>query len=496
MPREQVTRAEFLRRAGIGAAGLAVAGGGAYALAHVLDDDAGARMFRPEAGTAHRFVSRPDLRPPKVTVVKNTGRTGHGYLMLTPLSGPGHRGPMIIDDDGNVVWFHDLGRGRTKATNLRSALYHGKPVLTWWEGDVDKQGLGLGEHVVMDSSYREIARFPVARGRGGDLHEFVLTPDGTALVSAWANFSRNLVGSGGRRRHSVIDGIAQEIQVETASLVFEWRAKDHVPLEESYAPVAPRFDFFHINSIDLAPDGDWIISARNMWAVYKVSRKTGQIVWRLGGKRSDFSGDGTKFAWQHDARAHGDGSVLSLFDNGASPKVEPQSRGLLIKLDEGRRQATLRQLFRHRPNRLLAHYMGSTQMLRNGNAMLGWGSEPYLTEFAPDGSIVFDAKLPRAGQTYRAVRMPWVGRPLTKPTLTSRRVNGRTRLYASWNGATELARWHIRTGSRATNLRDAATVPAKGFETAIELHHRPAFAAVTALDSAGRPLASSPAIAL
>ena len=490
MFQDPITRAELLRRAGAGAAGLAAVGGGASALSRLLDDgaDAARLIARPVAGKAYRFRSRPDLQPPVVRVMKKARTTGDGYLLLAPSSGPGQRGTMIVDNAGHVVWFR---RTEKTAMNLRAALYKGKPVLTWWEGDVGP-GLGLGEHVIVDSSYQEIARFPAGRRRGGDLHELVLTPNGTALITAWGKVTRNLIGRSGRRRHTVIDGIAQEVEIPSARVLFEWRSIDHVGLEETHVGVGPRFDYFHINSIDVAPDGDWIICARNTWAVYKVSRQTGKIVWRLGGKKSNFAmGHGTKFAWQHDAQMHGHGSMISIFDNGAAPPVEPQSRGLVMKLDEAKMSATLVRAYTHRPHKLLAHYMGSMQVLPNGNAVVGWGSEPYMTEFAQDGSIVFDARLPRAGQTYRVVRMPWTGRPAARPRLASARANGRPRLYASWNGSTELAAWHVRSGSRPTSLRDAATVPATGFETAIELLDRSVYAAVTALDASGKRLATS-----
>jgi hypothetical protein len=491
VPDDRLTRIELLRRAGAGAATVAVGG---PAISWLFDDRAVAALVgRAAGGTTHRFRSRPDLRPPVVSVVEHAGTTGHGYLLLAPSSGPGQRGPLIVDDAGNVVWCLAT---KKVAMNLRAALHQGKPVLTWWEGDVDKQGLGMGEHVIVDSSYREIARFPVGHRRGGDLHEFVVTPNGTALVSAWAKVTRNLLGRGGRRRHRVVDGIAQELEIPSGRVLFEWRSLDHVALDETHIGVGPLpFDYFHINSIDLAPDGDLILSARNTWAVYKVSRTTGRIVWRLGGRKSDFAmGPGTKFAWQHDARAYGDGRI-SIFDDGAAPAVEKQSRGLLIRLDEAQKRATLEQTYVHHPH-LLAHYMGSMQVLGNGNVVVGWGSDRHVTEFAQDGSVVFDARLPRGGQTYRAVRMPWVGRPGTRPSLAGGRVNGRRRLYASWNGATELASWHVRTGSRATNLRDAGTVRSKGFETVIELQDSASYAAVTALDAAGKPLATSRTIRL
>src|SRR5919201_961170 len=101
--------------------------------------------------------------------------------------------------------------------------------------------------------------------------------------------TRNLIGRSGRRRNTVNDGIAQEVEIPSARVLFEWRSIDHVGFDETHVGVGPRFDYFHINSIDVAPDGDWIICARNTWAVYKVSRQTGKIVWRLGGKKSNFA---------------------------------------------------------------------------------------------------------------------------------------------------------------------------------------------------------------
>lgn len=469
-----------------------MAGGAAYGVRRLLEGgDADGASSAPTAntpGAIHRFVSRPDLEPPAITVVKPSAATAPGYLFLAPSSGPGQRGALIADDAGEVIWFH-----RTKATamNLRAGRYRGRPVLTWWEGTT-KNGLGEGEHVVADSSYREIVRFPAARGRGGDLHEFILTPQGTALITAWEVVTRSVDVNGRKRRHPVVGGVVQELELPSGRLLFDWHSLDHVALEESHAGIGPRFDYFHVNSIDIAPDGDLIVSARNTWAIYKISRKTGAIVWRLGGKRSDFTmGTGTVFAWQHDARSLGDGSRISLFDDGAAPPVEPQSRGLVLSLDHRRKRVTLLHKYVHHPGRLLAHYMGSTQILPNGNVLLGWGSEPYLTEFAQDGTMIYDAKLPRGGQNYRAVRFPWTGHPTQPPDVATRTNGGTTTLYASWNGATELASWRVETGTSANALAAVATVPSHGFETQIALQQSAAYAAVTALDAAGRELATS-----
>jgi len=130
-------------------------------------------------------------------------------------------------------------------------------------------------------------------------------------------------------------------------LLWEWRSLDHVAVDETEIKQrpGPRFDYFHINSIDVAPDNDLLISARNTWAAYKVNRQTGRILWRLGGKRSDFSfGRGARFEWQHDVREHAHG-LVSVFDNAAAPQEEPQSRALLLALDTKRMHASLEHAY-------------------------------------------------------------------------------------------------------------------------------------------------------
>ncbi|HUH20328.1 MAG TPA: hypothetical protein VLZ09_00540, partial [Gaiellaceae bacterium] len=124
-----------------------------------------------------RFLSRPDLHPIAVDVVRPARDTAPGLLFIAPSSGPGDRGVMILDNAGKVVWWHSTEP--LTAMNFRAALYKGEPVLTWWEGKSVK-GLGVGECVIFDRHYRQIARFRAGHRRPADLHEFVITPRGTA----------------------------------------------------------------------------------------------------------------------------------------------------------------------------------------------------------------------------------------------------------------------------------------------------------------------------
>jgi hypothetical protein len=402
------------------------------------------------------------------------------------------RGAMITDDAGELVWFRPTVPA--SVLNLRVAVYKGKPVLTWWEGKT-KHGLGIGDHVIADASYREIARFPAGNGRGSDLHELLLTPQGTALITAYdiPTVDRASVGAS---RGRVVEGIVQELAVPSARVLFEWRSLDHVKLTESYAKVAPAFDFFHVNSVDLDADGNLLVSARNTWTVYKIDRSSGRVIWRLGGKRSDFSmGPGTRFAWQHDARHVGDGSTMTLFDNSDDPQVAPQSRGVALSLDLARKRATLLHEYVHSP-KMLAHAFGSVQTQPNGNVLVGWGTEPYFTEYTAAGAVVYDAKLPYGGQNYRTLRFPWIGRPLEPPRAAARPSSPGHLLYVSWNGATDVHSWQLLTGSSSGSLAHAGTFARTGFETALKVPPGRRFAAAAALDASGKPLARSAAVAL
>ncbi len=236
---------------------------------------------------------------------------------------------MIVDERGQVVWFRPLRDERTFARDLKGQNYRGEPVLTWWEGFLGGQ---QNECVIVDSSYRELTRFRAGNGYSGDHHEFLITPQDTALIVIYDSVRRDLSSIGGPTSDVVWQGIVQELDIETGEVIFEWRSLDHVGLDETYAEphndALPGIDYFHINSIDIDRDGNLLICARETFAAYKLDRKTGEVIWRLGGKKSDFEmGPGTPFAYQHDARRQRDGTI-TIFDNGASPKVHEQSRGI------------------------------------------------------------------------------------------------------------------------------------------------------------------------
>ncbi len=431
------------------------------------------------------YVSEPTLRPPTISVSTLT-HPAPGHLFLATLTGPGQRGPMIVDNAGNVVFFRPL---KEVAINFRRQFLGGKPVLTWWEGAISTVGTGQGEGVILDETYSTVARVQAGNGFKADVHEFLLTPNGTALITVYNALQADLTAVGGPAVGNVLDSIVQEIDVKTGAVLFEWHSLDHVPLTDTYSPVLDPFDYFHVNSIDVDLDGNLLISARNTSAVYKVDRSSGKVLWRLGGRSSDFElGPSARFMYQHDARAHPDGT-LTLFDDGPGPS-SAQSRAIRLGLDLGSMQANVLQDYRH-PDALDSVAMGNAQVLGGDAMLVGWGTQPYVTEFGPTGDVRFDARFDGGAWNYRAFRNTWVGRPKSKPAVAAIRRGNTVSVYASWNGSTETAHWRVSAGDQVDALAVQKTVAAAGFETTITVADKPRFVSVTALDAAKRPIGAS-----
>ena len=336
-----------------------------------------------------------------------------------------------------------------------------------------------------------------------DLHEFQITPQGTALITVYDAIDCNLSAVGGPRDGAVADTLLQEIDLKTGLVTYEWHSLDHVPLANSYASAAPTtraepFDYFHINSIDVEQDGDLLVDSRNTWAAYDVDPKTGQVRWELGGRHSSFKmGPGASTAWQHDALQQPDGAI-TFFDNGAFPQVHPQSRAIEVTLDMASMTATLVRSYEHR-NPLVAGSQGNVQALPDGDWMVGWGQAGYLSEINAAGQVLFNAHLPPDWESYRAYVLPWSGQPADPPAVAavpSPGAHGGATVYASWNGATEVASWRVLAGSTRETLTPVSSAAKTGFETAIPL---PAgstgpYVAVQALDGSGAVIRASPTV--
>jgi hypothetical protein len=444
-------------------------------------------MVSPGSNGVQHFHSRPDLEPASITVNSRSSAAYNGDIFLTPQFGPLQNGPMILDPSGRLIWFAPLPPNQL-ATDFRVQQLGNQPVLTWWQGFTNN-GSGRGEGVIVNSAYQQIATVQAGNGvQGMDLHEFLVTPQGDAWIVGVSPVHY------GSLTRPLMDSVVQEIDIKTGLVLFEWHALDHVPISASFFNTNARgfvYDPYHLNSISLDRDGNPIISMRNTWAFYKVSAQTGAIMWTLGSNQNQFTrGPGTQFAFQHDVLVQPDGT-FTLFDDGGGPPTVHSARGLRLAVNETAKTVNVIRQYAHSPA-LNTNFEGNVQMLPNGDAFVGWGQQPYFTEFNSAGKQIFDARFTSNTSSYRAYRFGWAGQPNTAPNIAAAANNDTTtEVWASWNGATTVSSWRVLAGPSPGSMSPFATVGRNGFETAISASTGLPYFAVQAIGSGGQVLATS-----
>jgi hypothetical protein len=456
----------------------------------------------PQAAPAdyQSFDTLPGIQAPVLSVTVPDRDPTAGDIFTTNGPGPGQYGPLIYTPQGRLVWFDRLPKDET-AEDLNVQSYEGRRELTFWHGKVLSLGFGQGEDVVMNSRYQIVARVPGGNGLQADLHDFQIVPRNISYTTAFNAIRCNLSSVDGAGDGVILDTAVQEIDMKTGLVRWEWHSLDHVGASESETPApksATPWDWFHINSIDVEggdahQSGNIFISARSTWAGYQLEGGSGKILWRLGGLKSSFKmGPGTKTAWQHDGRILSSGEV-TFFDDGSNPPIHQQSRGLRIALDSRTHEAHLVAAYTHPNPPLLTPSQGNMQTLTDGNAVVGYGGVPAISEFAPTGALLFDAHLPFDMSFYRAFRFPWSGRPSTAPAVLANLNNTgeETIVHMSWNGASEVGSWRVLAGEQPGSLTARTTIPASSFESSAILPKKYAYAAVQALNATGNVLGSS-----
>jgi hypothetical protein len=441
------------------------------------------------------YTTAPSLTPSSVRIT-TAARAGAapGYLFLAPYQGDGSPGPMIAEQNGDLVWFHPLPAGES-ATNFHVQQYEGKPVLTWWQGRILEVGFGQGEDEIYNTSYEHIATVRAGNGYHADLHEIRLTGEGTAWIDIFDPIAMNLSAEHGLSNGILTDSVIQEIDIKTGLVMWEWHALGHIPPANSHNP-APRsqwpWDYVHINSVDPGSSGDVLMSSRNTWSIYDVDMLSGAIRWRIGGDESSFKlGAGAHFYWQHDAEFQ-PGGLISVFDNGSDPPEEKQSRGLLLDPDLATHTVTLVKQFTNPTKTLLASSQGDTLSLPGGDWLLGYGGLPNFTEFDSAGGVLLDGTLGKNVQDFRTYLAPWSAHAPGAPAVVARAEGGGLAVSASWNGATEVASWRVLAGSSAASMTAVATAAREGFQTTLTVPAAGPYVAVQALNAEGAVIGTSP----
>ncbi|KAH9890731.1 Arylsulfotransferase-domain-containing protein [Xylariomycetidae sp. FL2044] len=379
----------------------------------------------------------------------------------------------IYDSDGHLVWTTNW-RGTKNIYNLAVQQYRGNDYLTFWAGNDAVGGHGEGTYFMLDQSYNVFKEIDASNGFRGDLHEFRITEQGTAILTSYQSHQFDVSSFKGKSTGPVWDCIAQEVHLETGEVIFEWRASDHLDLHDSYQNVGREaerdlaWDWYHMNSVNKDSNGDYIISARYTHTVTKVDGKTGEVIWVLGGKRNSFKdlshGQATNFAFQHDARWDNNFTEITLFDN-TRDWGGGNARGKRIRIDQEAMTAELVTSYDATLHNMPATSQGSFQSLPNGNVLLGYGSVGAWAEFTHEGELLCETHFgPRRGfgsgdvQSYRVQKHAWKGFPTTNPDLAVSRDDGDIwRAYVSWNGATEVDRWVLQ-GAHAADAPEESWV--------------------------------------
>lgn len=472
-----------------------------------------------------RFESEPNLRPMKVTVSTNKSAKSSGLIFLAPYANSsdatyGQSGALILDDLGNPVWFRPLSSPNLMNTDFRVQTLNGKSVLTFWQGTIATApgytNLASGSpepngcFYILDNTYRVIKTVKAQHGFVCNLHEFLITPDNTALCLCSKKVPMDLTSYGGPQDGFIYDVAVQEIDLNRDKLVFFWNALDHIPLTDSYLPASNAFDFenvwdvYHLNAIGLTDNKDEIIvSGRNTWTIYKINKTTGKIAWHLGGKQNNFTmGPGTHFSWQHDPRFLSN-HTMSLFDDNCCesstiPPQTPPAHGLTLKLNFENMTAILDRTYFHDPL-IQVSSQGSVQNLDHGNKFIGWGDTQYYSEYKKEGNTVenpslntvYRAKMPGNNITYRAFRNEWTGKPFYSPTIAINAIDHLINIYTSWNGSTQTTAWKVLGGDHPDHLHKINIVKKSGFETLIQVKDIGPYFQVKALNKRGKVIGKS-----
>lgn len=470
------------------------------------------------------FVSAPDLNPMTVAINVNKPGTAPGFLFVAPYASfqatlSGQTGSLIMDQAGNPVWFDALDSRYTQHMDFRVQTYNGQPVLTMWQGTVSgtqsaSPDLPDGDPEpgaffrILDQHYQVIKTVTAQNGFTADVHEFSITPRNTALFLAVQQVAADLTPYGGPSDGFFDNYSIQEVDLATGELVFFWDVLAHVDPADSIMPVSTVtssnniWDCFHLNSVEEGPDNTLLVSMRNMCAIYSIDKGTGNIVWQLGGKQSQFAlGTNARFSWQHHAR-HRSGNRISLFnDNSSSPGLPAigPAQGLILQLDFQNMTAEVDRTYYHDPALTVAT-QGSVEQLSNGNQLVGWGMKPYVSEFEDGGnnikdtslSLLYDMQFPSQYMSYRAYKSEWTGLPLDPPSVAVELLSGAATVYASWNGSTETVAWRVLAGTEADALSVVLeAAPRTGFETKMAVDSDGPYFQVIALDSAGQAIGES-----
>ncbi len=324
-----------------------------------------------------------------------------GYIFICTYFSPYYA--MIFDNSGAPIWY-------LKAKDRRRDLKVQK------DGRITtlaKSGYGGGSHIAFDSTYTLVDTFFIPPGYVIDEHELQVLENGhyLSIFSDTRTVDMSQLVEGGNPNARVMGHHFAEMDANDNPILI-WRSWDHLKIEEviNLDITKSSFEFVHMNAIEIDHDNNILISNRNRSEILKLDRKTGEIIWTLGGANNQFTwvNDDQHISYQHDIRVLPNGNY-TLFDNG-NYHTPQHSRALELKVDTLNKEVTKIWEYSYEPI-IYSKYMGNVQRLPNGHTLINWAicNKPKLSEVRPDGSTVFEMDYINSNESYRTFRFPWNG---------------------------------------------------------------------------------------
>lgn len=360
------------------------------------------------------------MLPAPVITIDSINNPAPGYIFMAT------RDRNVPAEYGNIIFVLDRNGVIVDSVRVNGASFdfqiQQNGLISYAPGGFSTNAPLPGEdlkHMVLDENLVPVDSFKMKNGYTTDFHEFKMLPNGHVMMMAYHTIIYDLstVVDSGQTDASLVINIIQE-QDREKNVVFEWRNIDYIPIIESDEDLSkPRVNYSTLNAFDIDDDGNILASFRNHSEIMKISRETGELLWRMGGRHGEFTYVGEHeenapyyHARQHNIQRHPNGNI-TLFDNGQyhSP---PYSRAVEYELDEEDKVATLVSEWRYPDGNIISVTAGNAELLQDGGWFIGFGvPNPQFVkrnavEVHPDGSVALELSLPDGVLAYRLPKLP------------------------------------------------------------------------------------------
>jgi len=385
----------------------------------VFDEDISGMQNVPNGFQGERGPS--DFLPAPTITIDSLNNPGSGYIFMATWD---RNVPQIY---ANFIFILDSVGHIVDSVRVNGAPFdfHIQPngLLSYAKGDFSINVPLPGEELqqmILDSTLTVVDSVKMKNGYITDFHEFLMLPNGHVMMMSYHTiiFDMSTVVEGGQTNCELVINIIQE-QDTDRNVVFEWRNIDHIPITDSDLDLtASRINYGTLNAFKMDYDGNILASFRNHSEIMKINRSTGEVMWRMGSPRSEFTyiGEHEENAPYYHARQHNilrlPNGNITMFDNGEFHQP-PYSRAVEYALDEENKVATLVSEQRYPNGNIFCVTAGNAHRLSNGGWFIGYGvPNPQFVrrnavEYHADGTVALELSLPNGILAYRAYKLPW-----------------------------------------------------------------------------------------